>query len=131
MRYLLDTTVFVWALREPERLNKKAFETLEAEDHDVFLSAVSSWEIVIKSSIGKLALPKQLSELLTETLRNYSLQPLSITHVHSLAVRELPLHHRDPFDRMLIAQARSENMILMTADSSFQKYPVETLWCGK
>jgi len=131
MRYLLDTTVFVWSLREPERLNKKAFEILEAKDHDVFLSAVSSWEIVIKSSIGKLAFPKELSELLNEALSNYSLQPLSITHIHSLAVRELPLHHRDPFDRMLIAQARSENMILMTADSAIRSYPVETLWCGK
>jgi PIN domain nuclease of toxin-antitoxin system len=131
MRYLLDTTVFVWSLREPERLNKKAFEILEAEDKDVFLSAVSSWEIVIKSSIGKLTLPKEPSELLTEALRNFSLQTLSVTHFHSLAVQGLPLHHRDPFDRMLVAQARSESMILLAGDSIFDKYPVETLWCGR
>jgi PIN domain nuclease of toxin-antitoxin system len=131
MKYLLDTTVFVWSLREPERLNKKAFEILEAEDKDVFLSAVSSWEIIIKSSIGRLALPKEPGELLTEALINFSLQPLSITHLHSLAVQDLPLHHRDPFDRMLVAQARSESMILLAGDSIFEKYPVETLWCGK
>jgi len=131
MRYLLDTTVFVWSLKEPEKINKKAFEILEDKNHEVFLSAVSSWEIIIKFSIGKLTLPKEPTELITETLTNFTLQPLSITHVHSLALKGLAFYHRDPFDRMLIAQARSENLILMAGDSVFEKYPVETLWCGK
>ncbi len=131
MRYLLDTTVFVWLLKEPEKLNQRAADLLEDENHDVFLSTVSSWEVVIKFSIGRLTLPKKPDELLSEVLTNFSFQPLSITHTHSLAVGELAFHHRDPFDRMLIAQARSENLILLTADSMFEKYPVEILWCGK
>jgi len=131
MSYLLDTTVFVWSLKEPEKLNKTAFEILEDNGHEVFLSAVSSWEIVIKSAIGKLTLPKEPAQLIAEALTKFSIQPLSITHAHSLAVGELALYHRDPFDRMLIAQARSENMILMIADSLIAKYPVKTLWCRK
>ena len=131
MRYLLDTTVFVWLLKEPEKLNRRALDLLEDERQDVFLSSVTSWELAIKSAIGKLTLPKKLDELLSEIFQNFSFQPLPITHAHSLAVGELALHHRDPFDRMLIAQARSEKLLLMTADDSFEKYPVEILWCGK
>jgi PIN domain nuclease of toxin-antitoxin system len=76
-------------------------------------------------------LPKKPDELFAEVFQNFRFQPLSITHAHSVAVGELVFHHRDPFDRMLIAQARSEKLVLMTADLMMQKYPVETLWCGK
>ena len=131
MSYLLDTTVFVWLLKEPEKLNRRALDLLEDEGQDVFLSSVTSWEVAIKSAIGKLTLPKKLDELLSEIFRNFSFQPLSITHAHGLAVGELVFHHRDPFDRMLIAQARSEKLMLMTADAVLEKYPVEILWCGK
>jgi PIN domain nuclease of toxin-antitoxin system len=131
MSYLLDTTVFIWLLKEPEKLNRKVVNLLEDESHDVFLSCVTSWEVVIKFSIGRLTLPKKPDELLSEVLTKFSFQPLSITHAHSLAVGELVFHHRDPFDRMLIAQARRENLILLTADSMFEKYPVDILWCGK
>jgi PIN domain nuclease of toxin-antitoxin system len=131
MSYLLDTTVFVWLLKEPERLNRRALELLEDENNEVFLSSVTSWEVVIKSAMGKLTLPKKPDELFAEVFQNFRFQPLSITHAHSVAVGELVFHHRDPFDRMLIAQARSEKLVLMTADLMMQKYPVETLWCGK
>ncbi len=128
---MLDTTVFVWLLKEPEKLNRRALDLLEDEGQDVFLSSVTSWEVGIKSGIGKLALPKKLDELLSEIFQNFSFQPLPITHAHSLAIGDLVFHHRDPFDRMLVAQARCENLILMTADSVIEKYPVETLWCRK
>jgi len=131
MSYLLDTTVFVWLLKEPEKLNQRALNLLEDESQGVFLSSVTSLEVVIKSAIGKLTLPKKPDELLSEIFAKFSFQPLSITHAHSLAVGELAFHHRDPFDRMLAAQAISEKLILLTADSMFQKYPVEILWCGK
>ena len=131
MSYLLDTTVFVWLLKEPEKLNRRAADLLEDEGQDIFLSTVTSWEVMIKFSIGRLQLPKKPNELLSEILSKFSFQPLSITHAHSLAVGDLVFHHRDPFDRMLIAQARSENLVLLTADSMFEKYPVEVLWCGK
>jgi PIN domain nuclease of toxin-antitoxin system len=131
MSYLLDTTIFVWLLKEPEKLNRRALDLLEDEGQNVFLSSVTSWEVAIKSAIGKLTLPKKPDELISEVFTNFSFQPLSITHAHSLAVGGLAFHHRDPFDRMLIAQARSEKLVLMTADLIIQKYPVETLWCGK
>jgi PIN domain nuclease of toxin-antitoxin system len=131
MRYLLDTAVFLWGLNEPERLNKRALAVLQDASQEVFLSAASTWEIVIKATIGKLKLPKEPDQLIPEALARFVTRALPITHTHSLAVGKLPRHHHDPFDRMLIAQARSENMILMTADSFLQNYAVETLWCGK
>lgn len=131
MSYLLDTNVFVWLLKEPEKLNRRALDLLEDENQNVFLSSVTSWEVVIKFSIGRLTLPKKPDDLLPEVFERFSFQPLSITHSHSLAVGDLVFHHRDPFDRMLIAQARSEKLVLLTADSMFEKYPVDILWCGK
>jgi PIN domain nuclease of toxin-antitoxin system len=131
MSYLLDTTIFIWLLKEPEKLNQRALDLLEDGNQNVFLSSVTSWEVVIKFAIGRLTLPKKPEELLSEIFTNFAFQPLSITHAHSLAVGELVFHHRDPFDRMLIAQARSENLVLLTADSMFEKYPVDILWCGK
>lgn len=131
MRILLDTSAFVWSLDEREKLNNSARRTLQEGDQEVFLSAVSSWEIVIKWSLGKLKLPKPPAELIPEALTRFPAQSLPVTHNHSLAVAELPRHHNDPFDRMLIAQARSEKMVLMTADPVFKKYSVETFWCGK
>lgn len=131
MKYLLDTAVFVWSLNEPEKLNGRALAVLQDSEQQIFLSAVSSWEIVIKAAIGKLRLPMEPAQLIPDALARFAARALPITHTHALAVGELPRHHSDPFDRMLVAQARSENMVLMTADSSIQNYPVETLWCGK
>ena len=131
MSYLLDTNVFVWLLKEPEKLNRKALDLLEDESQSVFLSSVTSWEVAIKFAIGRLTLPKEPDALFTEVFERFSFQPLAITHAHSLAVGELVFHHRDPFDRMLVAQARCEKLVLLTADSMFEKYPVDILWCGK
>ena len=131
MRYLLDTAVFVWSLNEPEKLNDRALQVLQDRNQEVFLSAVSTWEIVIKSTLGKLNLPKAPAQLIPEALARFGTRALPITHTHSLAVSELPRHHNDPFDRMLVAQARSEGMVLMTADSFIENYSVKTLWCGK
>jgi PIN domain nuclease of toxin-antitoxin system len=130
MTFLLDTGVFLWSLDSFEKLNQRSRQVLES-GQDVFLSAASSWEIVIKSAIGKLNLPKGPSQLIPEAMRKFAVQALPISHAHTLAVQELPAHHKDPFDRLLIAQARSEGMTLMTADPICAKYPVEILWCGK
>ncbi|HKW77410.1 MAG TPA: type II toxin-antitoxin system VapC family toxin, partial [Terriglobales bacterium] len=98
MKILLDTSAFVWSLDEPEKLSKNAREILQTGDQEIFISAVSSWEIVIKWSLGKLQLPKPPAELVPEALARFSAQSLAITHTHSLAVSELPRHHNDPFD---------------------------------
>jgi PIN domain nuclease of toxin-antitoxin system len=130
MRFLLDTAVLLWSLDRSDQLNERAQKTLEGGE-DIHLSAASSWEIAIKCGLGKLRLPKPPAQLIPEAMNRLGIRPLPIALSHSLAVTDLPNHHKDPFDRMLIAQARSEGMVLMTADAAFRKYPVEILWCGK
>jgi PIN domain nuclease of toxin-antitoxin system len=130
MRFLLDTAVFLWSLDKTDQLNERAQKALQSGE-DIHLSAASSWEIAIKWGLGKLRLPKPPAQLIPEAMNRLGIRALAINVSHSLAVAELPNHHKDPFDRMLIAQARSERMVLMTADAEFKKYPVETLWCGK
>jgi PIN domain nuclease of toxin-antitoxin system len=130
MKYLLDTGIFLWSLDPFENLSDDAQKVLTS-GQAVFLSAASAWEIVIKAALGKLNLPKAPSVLIPEAMGKFGVQALAISYLHALAVSELPNHHKDPFDRLLVAQARSEGMTLMTADSMCAKYPVEVLWCGK
>ena len=131
MRYLLDTGTFLWSLGGAGRLNREALELLSENKEEVYLSAASSWEISIKVSLGKLELPGPPQKHVPLRMSMLGIQALFITHAHTLAVSELPDHHRDPFDRLLIAQARSEGMKFMTADQVCAKYPVDVLWCGK
>ncbi len=131
MNYLLDTSVFLWALAEPSRLNRRARELLSREQGELFLSAASSWEISIKHALGRLELPEPPATCIPLWLQKWGLRPLDITHLHALAIGELPSHHEDPFDRILIAQAKLEQMVILTADRMFRKYPVEVFWCGK
>ena len=128
--YLLDTSVFLWSLANPEKLNRKAMALLEDAQQPLFLSPASSWEISIKWALGKLKLPEAPSAYVTKRLSSRGIRSLPIPHA-CLAAGELPAHHADPFDRMLVAQAQGEDMVLLTADAVFRKYDVETLWCGK
>lgn len=130
MKYLLDTSIFLWSLGAERKLNHKARELLSSSAAELYLSAASSWEISIKYALGTLALSKPPSQFVPDGVRALALRPLEITHFHSLAAGELPPHHRDPFDRMLIAQARMENMLLLTADRTFLKYEVKIMLCG-
>ena len=131
MKFLLDTSVFLWALDADFRLNARAKEILTASSQELFLSAVSVWEIAIKFALGSLPLPKAPSEYISVAVRTWGLRALDITHEHALVAGELPPHHRDPFDRMLIAQAGAEKMTLLTADRVLQPYKVEMIFCGK
>lgn len=130
MKYLLDTSVFLWSLDASDRLNPEARKLLAEGSGEVYLSSVSSWEIAIKWNIGKLRLPTPPASLIPSALSSMAIRPLPMTHAHAFAVADLPPHHTDPFDRMLIAQARSEDMVLLTSDGAFLKYKVKTLWCG-
>lgn len=130
MKYLLDTNVFLWSNGAPEKLNRRATTVLSGSS-EVYLSAASSWEIAIKFALRALRLPSPPSRFIPDALRMLSIRSLEISHFHSLAAGALPPHHRDPFDRMLIAQASSEEMVLLTADKVFAKYEVETMFCGK
>ncbi|HEV3039342.1 MAG TPA: type II toxin-antitoxin system VapC family toxin [Candidatus Angelobacter sp.] len=131
MKYLLDTGVFIWSIGPKEKLNQEAHELLANGSEEIYFSAASSWEIAIKFALGKLRLPEVPERFVPQQMAIGQIRQLPITHYHALAVRKLPSHHNDPFDRILIAQARAEEMILLTADLMFSKYDVETIWCGK
>jgi PIN domain nuclease of toxin-antitoxin system len=131
MKYLVDTSVLIHSLISRPKLNQRAIALLADNLSDLYLSAISSWEIIIKVRTGRLVLPNRPAEFVTHAMRVMSLRPLDITHVHALEVDELPEHHRDPFDRLLIAQALSEKMTLLTADRVLQKYKVDLVFCGK
>ena len=126
MDLLLDTHVFLWLLSEPERLGN-ALGSLEDPTNELFLSAASSWEIAIKTQLGILELPAEPRRYVPERMRAIGASPLPIEHNHALAVSELPPLHRDPFDRLLVAQARDLRLRIVTADTQIARYDVETL----
>lgn len=119
-RLLLDTHALLWSLALPERLVEAARQAIREPDNAVFVSAASVWEMAIKASLGKLIIPDNLDEQLS--LNRFT--PLPITLAHAQTVEHLPLHHRDPFDRMLIAQAQQEGLTLITRDPLVQQYDV-------
>lgn len=131
MKCLLDTSVFLWSLAAEHKLNQKAKDILTSPATELYFSAASSWEIAIKSALGSLTLPSAPSELVPQALRSWAIRSLNITHEHALRTGELPAHHRDPFDRLLIAQALEEKLTLLTADRVFQKYKLDLIFCGK
>lgn len=131
MKYLLDTMVWLWSVGSAENLGKHALEILRSGEQEIFLSAASSWEISIKTQLGKYELPEVPGVYLPDRLARQGIRALSITLGHTLGVYDLALHHRDPFDRLIIAQAIAENMTILTADRIFEKYPVEIVWSGK
>lgn len=114
-------------LATPERFSSAARERVEAPDNDLFLSAASCWEIAIKYAAGKLRLPAPPAEYLQPLLDQIRTIPLPVDHRHAFRVAHLPLQHRDPFDRILIAQAQIEGFPIMTSDPRFAAYDVEVL----
>jgi len=131
MKFLLDTVVWLWSVAEVGRLNQAARDVLEAPEHELYFSAASVWEIAIKTSIGKMRLPESPRVLVPRETARLGLRPLQVSYSHALAVCDLPLLHGDPFDRLLVAQARSEGLALITADRDMKLYPVEILWAGR
>ena len=130
MKFLLDTGVVIHNLIAKSRLNRRALRLLADDSAELYLSAASSWEITIKAGTGKLVLPERPSEFVIRAIQLMSLQALDITLSHVAALERLPNYHRDPFDRMLIAQAQVEGLVLLTADHNLEQYQVKTFWCG-
>jgi PIN domain nuclease of toxin-antitoxin system len=130
VKYLLDTGVWLWSLCAAEKLNDSAREILDNGQEEIYLSAVTALEVSIKARLGKLRLATPPPRCIPAFLANQGLRALNVTHVHALKVYDLPRHHNDPFDRLIIAQAIAEEMTVLTADRSFSKYPVDVLWCG-
>lgn len=125
-RYLLDTHAFLWLATDDPRLSLRA-RALFIESEDCFLSAASVWEMTIKSSLGKLILGTTIERLVQGGV-DRGVRLLDIASRHALVVEQLPFHHRDPFDRILIAQAMHEDMQLVSRDDQLDRYAVTRVW---
>ena len=130
MTLLLDTHVWLWMLAAPERLGE-ARAVLEDGERTLLLSAASSWEIAIKHQLGRLELPQPPERFVPDRLRLTGVTPIAIEHVHVLEAGRLPAHHRDPFDRVLVAQARHLGVPIATADPVIRSYDVTVHWVGR
>jgi PIN domain nuclease of toxin-antitoxin system len=131
MKYLLDTMVWLWSVGPSEKIGPPGLEILSSGSAEIYLSAASSWEIAIKVKLGTFRLPEAPGPYVRSRLAKQGIHPLSIAQDHALRVYDLPLHHADPFDRLIIAQAIDEEMTILTSDRAFAKYSVEVVWCGK
>jgi PIN domain nuclease of toxin-antitoxin system len=128
MKLLLDTNVFIWLNDAPHRVRSQVMTIIANPDIDLFLSLTSIWEMQIKIQLGKLQLSDALPDILRTQQVDNNLQILNINLSHIWALENLPYHHRDPFDRLLIAQAQIEGMTLVSADGIFDLYDVDLLW---
>ena len=128
MKVLLDTHTFLWWIIDSPRLSARAREVIRDSDNELFFSATSGWEIAIKAQLGRLQLPDNLEQFIVEQLALNAILVLPIQLRHALHVYTLPQHHRDPFDRMLVAQSQVENLSLLTADPQITQYEVATIW---
>ncbi|MEO6062188.1 MAG: type II toxin-antitoxin system VapC family toxin [Thermoflexales bacterium] len=127
--YLLDTSAFIWWLSDHRRLSAEARRLILDGANPVWLSAASIWEMAIKASLGKLRVPGNLDDLVETQTRVNGLQVLDVRARHASATMSLPPIHNDPFDRMLIAQAQSEDLVLVTPDEHIARYPgVRVVW---
>jgi PIN domain nuclease of toxin-antitoxin system len=127
MKALLDTHTFLWAIAQEGKLSRRA-QQIYTGPNDLWLSVASVWEILIKVQAGKLPLPEPSGRYLTKKLAKDHIEILPVTLNHVLRTESLPMHHRDPFDRLLIAQSIEEGWPIITADPWFARYPVEMIW---
>lgn len=130
MKLLLDTQCWLWWFAQPEKLSESVIEQIADEANELWFSVASVWEMGIKVSIGKLPLPESIGDYVSTRMTQLGAQSLDIMTAHAVQVSALPLYHRDPFDRMLIAQAQLEDMTLVSADSMFQQYDIALLWAA-
>lgn len=128
MNLLLDTPAFLWLMESPEKIPAKVLRACESPANRLLLSLVSIWEMQIKIGLGKLRLNGALSSLVAEQAESNSIEPLPIHLNHLWRLSELPPHHPDPFDRLLVAQAQVEKLTLVTADAAISKYKVNVAW---
>jgi PIN domain nuclease of toxin-antitoxin system len=128
MSLLLDTHAFLWWDESPKKLSKSAFAAIEDDANEIYLSQISIWEIQIKMQLGKLTLRSELKDIVAQETQDNGIKLLSLNTAHIYHLDSLPAHHKDPFDRLLIAQANHEGFIMLTDDPIIRKYPIKTLW---
>ncbi len=126
-RYLLDTHCWLWWHIDPDKLSYSTFQLIENGETKIFFSVVSAWEITIKYGLKKLQLPLPPSKYIPSRLEQSYMEILPIQLIHTLKIGQLPNHHKDPFDRLLVAQAHAENLTVITHDAQFEKYGIETI----
>jgi len=131
VKYLLDSVIWLWSIDAVEKINEDCRGIMENGREEIYFSAASVWELSIKARLGKLRLPGPPAQCIPAFMAKQGLRPLPVTHLHAVKVYDLPLHHQDPFDRLIIAQAITEEMTVLTSDRDFRKYAVDVLWCGK
>jgi PIN domain nuclease of toxin-antitoxin system len=128
MRLLLDTHIFIWYILDIQRLTAKVRALIDDEDNEIILSTASAWEMAIKQSTGKLSFGMPFEMFITQQISLNKFNLLDIKIKHLTVVSTLLFHHRDPFDRLLIAQAMVEQIPILSADSAFDAYPIQRLW---
>lgn len=128
MKVLLDTHVFLWWINDDSRLSQNVRQIISDSANELFLSAVSGWEIAIKSRLGRLDLPGNLEGFISEQIAFNAMQSLPVKMSHALHTYSLPLLHRDPFDRMLVSQSQLERLPILTMDTQIAAYDVDVLW---
>jgi len=128
MKYLLDTLTFLWWCMSPEQLSPGAYEVIADGRNEIYFSAASTWEIVIKTGKGRLILPEEPGRYVVSRMSQHRFLALPIQIAHTLHISALPPQHADPFDRLLIAQSQLEALPLITKDEEIRLYEVETIW---
>ena len=128
MRALLDTHAFLWGNEDPVRLSRQARHVIEDPANEIFFSAASAWEIAIKHARGRLDLPEPPDSFIVSRVTRLRLEPLPVEISHALRAGGLPQLHRDPFDRILVAQAQVEGIPILTSDANIARYDVEVIW---
>ncbi len=128
MRILLDTCSFLWIITGDPKLTLSAREFFENPDNDVFLSTVSSWEIVVKYILGRLPLPAPPDKFIPAQRKLHEIESLSLDEETTLHLTKLPNYHKDPFDRIIVCQALVHGLTILTPDEAIQKYPAKTIW---
>ncbi|MEW6269281.1 MAG: type II toxin-antitoxin system VapC family toxin [Thermodesulfobacteriota bacterium] len=132
MRALLDTCTFVWLVSSPSLVPQESKDLLDRDADAIVVSAASIWELAIKHKIGRLgelsSIARDLGDFVRQAIDTYVLDELPIATAHAALAGDLPLHHRDPFDRMLVAQARIEGLTLISPDAAFDRYEIERRW---
>ena len=126
MKLLVDTHAFLWYMAGDDRLSSTAVRAIDSSQ-EWWLSAASVWELAIKASLGRLTVPTSIADYLSAKVRD-GLRILSIEWPHAAAVERLPFHHRDPFDRLIVAQAQADRLPVVTKDKVFRKYGVDVIW---
>jgi PIN domain nuclease of toxin-antitoxin system len=128
LRLLLDTHTFLWWINDAPELSESARQAISPADNECYLSVASCWEMAIKSSLGKLTLSKPVDRFVLDQITENGFHLLNIELRHAAKVELLPFHHRDPFDRLLIGQAITDKLTLVTADNMFAHYDVKVMW---